>query len=282
MKAVVCLGEYAKSSYCFDKLGLCVYSMEELCYCLKENAFLLGREIMHDKLLRFIDVECNVPQLARNLYSLVHQKGTLSAFVSLILEYVGFYDAETIREVENTIKNNSGLTDYEKRKLRIDFLAANGKYSVALEEYNDLIDSMESMEGMEGMGRNEAVLAATWHNKGVILASLFLYEEAAECFMRSYQIMEDEHVLKRFLLAKRMELPEKEYIALIAEMPHAYELSLQIEKQLEELEIKWQQSSVYVGLQNMKEWHDKGEVQRYEEECDQLIDALKEDYRNSI
>lgn len=279
MKAVVCLGEYAKSSYCFEKLGVSVYSIEELCFCLKENAFLLGREIMHDKLLQFIDTQCDLPQLAKNLYSLVHHKGSLSAFVTLIMEYVGFYDTETIRSVESTIKNNSGLTDYEKRKLRIDYLATHGKCSVALEEYDDLIEALEKAEDIK---RNEAVLTDALHNKGMILASLHLYGEAAECFKRSYEIGGESQALKRFLLAKRMELTEKEYIALIAGMPGAYELSLQIEKQLEEWETKWTQSATFMGLQNMKEWKTKGEVQRYEEECDQLIDALKEEYRNCI
>ena len=86
MKAIVCFGEYAKSSYHFEKLGISVNCMEELCYCLKENACLLGREIMEDRLIRFIDTECKVPQLAKELYSLAHQKGSLSAFVTLILE----------------------------------------------------------------------------------------------------------------------------------------------------------------------------------------------------
>ncbi len=279
MKAVVCLGEYAKNPYYFDKLGVSVYSMEELCYCLKENAFLLGREIMEDKLLRFMDVECNVPQLARNLYSLVHQKGSLSAYVTLILEYVGFYDAETIRSVENTIKNNSGLTDFEKRKLRIDYLAEHGKYSVALEEYDELIRDLEEAESM---GRNDAVLADALHNKGIIQATLLLYGDAAECFKRSYEITGNKATLKRYLVARRMELPEKEYIALIAQMPEAYELSLQIEKQVEEAETKWHRTMTYAGLQNMREWNAKGEVQRYEDECEQLIDALKEEYRSGI
>ncbi len=280
MKAVVCLGEYAKTPYCFEKLGVYVYSAEELCFCLKENAFLLGREIMHDKLLQFIDTQCNLPQLAKGLYSLVHHKGSLSAFVTLIMEYVGFYDEETIRGVENTLKNNSGLTDYEKRKLRIDYLATHGKCSVALEEYDDLIEAL--VNASDGSKRNEAVLADAIHNKGMVLASLLLYGEAADCFKRSYEIGGETDYLKRFLLAKRMELSEKEYIALIAGMPQAYELSLQIEKQLEEWENKWTQSATFAGLQNMKEWKEKGEVQRYEEECSQLIDALKDEYRSCI
>lgn len=279
MKAVVCLGEYAKKSYCFEKLGVSVYSIEELCFCLKENAFLLGREIMHDKLLQFIDTQCDLPQLAKSLYSLVHHKGSLSAFVTLIMEYAGFYDAETIRSVESTIKNNSGLTDYEKRKLRIDYLAAHGKHSVALKEYDELIKALEEAEEIQ---RNEAVLADALHNKGMILTSLHLYGEAADCFKRSGDISGDAGAIKRFLLAKRMELTEKEYIALIAGMPEVYELSLQIEKRLEEWETKWTKSEIYLGLQNLKDWKAKGEVQRYEEECDQLIDALKEAYRECI
>lgn len=276
MKAIVCFGEYAKSSYYFDKLGISVSCMEELCYCLKENACLLGKEIMNDRLIRFIDAECKVPQLAKELYSLAHQKGSLSAFVALILESVGFYDKESIRNVEEILKNNAGLTDYEKKKLRIDYLADKGKYLTALREYDILVDELEFAGGTL---RNKAVLAETLRNKGVILAMQFLYEDAAKCFEKAYEISGDRELLKKYLQAKRMQLSEKDYIALIATMPEAYELSLQVEKELEALDNKWQQSSEYAGLCNMREWNAKGETQRYEQESGQLLEALKDAYR---
>lgn len=276
MKAIVCFGEYAKSSYYFDKLGISVNCMEELCYCLKENACLLGREIMDDRLIRFIDTECKVPQLAKELYSLAHHKGSLSAFVTLILEYVGFYDNESIRNVEETLKNNAGLTDYEKKKLRIDYLADKGKYLTALREYDVLIEEMKTAGGTL---RNHAVLAQTLRNKGVILAQQFLYADAAKCFEKAYEITGDKELLKSFLQANRMGLSEKDYIALIATMPEAYEISLQVEKEMEALEKKWQQSTEYAGLGNMREWNAQGELQRYEQECEQLLEALKDSYR---
>ena len=279
MKAIVCFGEYAKSSYYFDKLGISVSCMEELCYCLKENACLLGKEIMNDRLIRFIDAECKVPQLAKELYTLAHQKGSLSAFVALILESVGFYDKESIRNVEETLKNNAGLTDYEKKKLRIDYLADKGKYLTALREYDILAEELE-MAG--GTLRNKAVLAETLRNKGVILAMQFLYEDAAKCFEKAHDISGDRELLKSYLQAKRMHLPEKEYIALIATMPEAYELSLQVEKELEALENKWKQSEEYAGLENMREWNAKGETQRYEQESGQLLEALKDAYREWV
>lgn len=279
MKAIVCFGEYAKSSYYFEKLGISVNCMEELCFCLKENACLLGREIMDDRLIRFIDSECKVPQLARELYSLAHQKGSLSAFVTLILEYVGFFDKESIRNVEETLKNNAGLTDYEKKKLRIDYLAEKGKYLTALREYDVLL---EELENAGGTLRNNAVLAQTLRNKGVILAKQFLYEDAAKCFWKAYEITEDKELLRSYLIANRMNLPEKEYIALIATMPQAYELSLQVEREMETLEKKWQQSEEYAGLNNMREWNNKGEAQRYEQECEHLLEALKDAYREWV
>ena len=41
MRVSVCVGSYATIPYTIEELELSVYSMEELCYCLKENAFLL-------------------------------------------------------------------------------------------------------------------------------------------------------------------------------------------------------------------------------------------------
>ncbi len=279
MKAIVCFGEYAKSSYYFDKLGISVNCMEELCYCLKENACLLGREIMDDRLIRFIDVDCKVPQLAKELYSLAHHKGSLSAFVTLILEYVGFYDRESIRNVEETLKNNAGLTDYEKKKLRIDYLADKGKYLTALREYDILLEELKTAGGTL---RNHAVLAQTLRNKGVILSQQFLYADAAKCFEKAYEITGDKELLRCFLLANRMGLSEKEYIALIATLPEAYEISLQVEKEMEALEKKWQQSTEYAGLGNMREWNAQGELQRYEQEGEQLLEALKDSYREWV
>ena len=121
MKTVVCLGNYAKRPYKFEKLDINVYCMEELCFCLKDNAFLLGSEIMTGKIIEFIGVDCGVSSLARELYSFINQKCTLSSFVTSILEYTGIYEQKIIEDIENTLKLGSGLNDFEKQKLRIDY-----------------------------------------------------------------------------------------------------------------------------------------------------------------
>lgn len=76
MRVSVCVGSYAKMPYRIPGLGTDVYSMEELCYCLKENAFLLDLSLMEDGLLDWVEKECGLRELAKALHPLVHRQGS--------------------------------------------------------------------------------------------------------------------------------------------------------------------------------------------------------------
>lgn len=122
MKASLCVGEYCETAYNIEELEIRVYCMEELCYCLKENAFLLDMSIMNDKLVDWIGEECRVRELAKQLYPMVHKQGSLSVFVLTILQYVGIYGEEELQAVAQVLKQGSGLSNLEKRKSQIDYM----------------------------------------------------------------------------------------------------------------------------------------------------------------
>jgi hypothetical protein len=128
-----------------EGLDIRVYSMEELCYCLKENAFLLDLSIMNDKLVDWIGEECKVWELAKQLYPMVHKQGSLSVFVVTILQYVGMYDPEEILQVEQVLKQGAGLSNLEKRKSQIDYMVEKRKYAAATVN----ISAMEMVNAME-------------------------------------------------------------------------------------------------------------------------------------
>lgn len=278
MKARLCLGVYATNAYCFDGLGVSVYCMEELSYCLKENAFLLGPEIMSDELLHFIGSDCKVPELERELYPMVHQKGSLSVFVSTILDYVGFFDEKDIRHVEDTVRLGSGLSEQEKKKRQIDNLLERKKYYDAIEAYNLLIARMEEEEDAS----NSSFIADLYYNRGVVYANLLLYKQAAESFRESYNQKKDDEALKSYFYARRMELSDHEYVALVAKHPECYEISMQVEQKMKELAGQWEESPECMGLTNMRGWRITGDNHKYYEECDQIVKIIQEDYRNCI
>lgn len=277
MKARVCLGTYAKNSYYFERLEISVFCMEELAFCLKEYSFLLGTEIMNDAMLQFIGIECQVPKLAKMLYPLVHQKGSLSEFVTMILEYVGFFEQALIQQVADTVRTGCGLTDYEKQKLQIDYLVEKQKYVTATEAYQELIEIVRE-EGVED-AKVSSVLGDLYYNRGVVYTRMLLYDKAASDFYRAYELKKEKEALQSYFLAKRLSLSEQEYVDLIAKYPKSYEVTLEAEGKIEQLEKQWLETKECIGLSNMRKWRTMGDKYMYYEESVQIVDALKEEYR---
>lgn len=277
----LCVGNYATTPYCITSLGIQVYCMEELCYCLRENAILLDFSIMDEHLISWMDKECGMSELAKELHFMVRKQGTLSAFVVQILEYVGLYDGEIIQEVERLLKDNSGLTNIEKRKKQIDYLVQKKKYFLAVKRYDDLLMEWneEGKQGAELLPRY--VKAAILHNKGVALTHMMMYGLAAECFWRAYETDAGEASFNAYLAAKRMELKETDYLELIAQMPDSYEKTLALEKRVEQLETGFASEEMGRKISELRSWRFDGYKQKYYEELEKITHILKENYRNS-
>ncbi len=53
-RVLLCVGKYADKPYFLERLYVNVYSAEELCYCLMQNAFLIGKEIVDEGLAEWL------------------------------------------------------------------------------------------------------------------------------------------------------------------------------------------------------------------------------------
>ena len=282
MKVSVCVGEYAAAPYCIPGLGVNVYCMEELCYCIKENAFLLDSSMMGDELPEWIGRECGLRDLSKVLWPLIHKKGSFSAFVTVLLEYVGFYDRQTISEVEQMLKRGAGLSSIEKKKSQIDQLVKKKKYLAAVRGYDSLIRKWaeQTREG-EPLPAVDC-LAAIWHNKGVALTGLMIYTRAAECFLTAYETTEREDYYRDYLAAKRMELSEADYVTFASEHAGDYELALELEKDVERLVGEWEKQPEYLLLYNRRELRSGDNRQKYFDENGRIAQLLKDSYRSSV
>lgn len=288
MRVSVCVGNYAKTPYCVPGLEMNVYSMEELCHCMKENAFFLDTALMEDGLLGWIERECGLRELAKALHPLVHRQGSLSAFVLAILRYVGFYDEAVLQETESLLRQGAGLTGLEKRKSQLDYLVKKKRFRQALRGYDELLRCLEEAQGTEaGTGKasvekggsaKKEFLAKIWHNKGVAYAGLMLYKKAAECFRLALEWDGGEEYLLDYLAAKRMELSEEAYVAFTSEHGEWYPGTLELEKKLERVMGEWEQQPDYLRLCNRKDIKSR-DRRRFYEDNRRLTQALKESYR---
>lgn len=273
-RVLLCTGDYAQTPYCFENLGIRVFSAEELCYVLKENAFLLDREIVDRRLVKWIDESLHLPKLAASLYPLLHQKTSVGAFAGMILEYVGFYDAETIRRTEEIFRTGANLNAYEKLKSRVDYMVGNGRYSAALVEYDALLEQLPEGE--------KELTAKILHNKGVALCGLFAFEEAASQFRKAYELVPDRESMISYLAAKRLSMDEGDYISFAAGFPEYYEETLELERRVVALREQWEQSEQKDRLDWRRSLKADGDVRQYYAETNKRVQELKNAYRAGV
>ncbi|MDE5680175.1 MAG: hypothetical protein K2I01_07075 [Lachnospiraceae bacterium] len=267
-------GKYAATPYYFENLGLKVYSAEELSYVLKENAFLLDREIINKRLVRWIEEELALSELADALYPLLHKKTPAGAFAGVILRYTGFYDEEIVERAEEIYATGANLNVYEKLKSRVDYLVQNGRYTAAILEYEVLLRKLPEEE--------KELTSKIIHNMGVALCGLFLFEEAAKQFLKSYELWRDRETLVEYLAALRLSMKEEDYIAFAAGHPEYYEETLTLEKRVEELLKAWEESEQKRSLDRRLLRKVQGDSAGYYAETDKRLYELKNEYRENV
>lgn len=231
-RAILSAGRCADIPYYMTYAAVNVYSVEELCYCLHENAYLLDADIVNKQLADWLSGQCGLEELAKELYRFIGTPNTTDAFVTAILEYAAYYPPEEIHSIHLILKENETLNPLDRKTVRADHLLKNRKYAESIQEYKRL----------SGMTDDTERLSRLYHNIGVAYAGLFLFEEAAACFLKAYETAGRIESYRQYLAAMRMHLSEQDYISFIAERKEAYDTSLLLERQIEQIKEAWNTS----------------------------------------
>lgn len=276
---ILATGGYASKPYFVERFYVNLYSIEELCYLLVDKAELLDQDMMQRDLVRWLDEECGLNELAHTLYSLLNQNGSLVAFVGTILEYVNLYPEEVIAQTEQTVKSNEGLNPYERKKAKADYMLQNRKYYMALKQYYSLLEHVPETD--------KALQGAILHNMGVACAGMFMFEQAAAWFMQAYGQDRNEESLEMYLASLRMHYEDKEYITFIADHPEYHNASLRVERKMEQASGQFEgtdENRMLFTLQVFKEEGSStgGNSVQYYQEIEKLTIGLKEQYREFV
>lgn len=273
-KVLLCVGKYAKNPYFVEKVYINVYSIEEFCYCMIQNIHMIDREIMDTRLIDWVSGECGLLELGEQLLERMSEEHTVSEFLGYILEYTGYGTEKEIDWVKDELTNGVGLSVYEKKKLRADYFAQSRKYVLALKLYDVLIEELPELE--------KSLKARVYHNRGVIHAELFQFLRAAESFRLAYECDGARESVLAFLAASRMGMEETEYLNLVAGQGMDYELSLQVEKLLENVKNDFAGTEESRMLFTLKVCKEEDNTVSYYEEIEHITGELKERYREIV
>ena len=192
-----CNQPIAALPYYIEGISWNVYSLEELCYYIENNTYLLERDFMTEELCTWDGSEVKNEKLAERLRDILRMEQRLSEFVLAILVECGYTPKENIKEVVRLIREMEEKSDFECNKVRADRLMEKEKYLSSIYEYKNLLDSEDAAE------QPPQLIGNIWHNLGTAYARLFLFQEAIHCYERAYYLNNNEESLKEALMAYR-------------------------------------------------------------------------------
>ncbi len=272
-RVILGTGRLAGHPYRIGKIERNVYSMEELCYSLEQSAQILDTEILDPKLTDWIEEECGLPELAELLRPYLGKERQLSAFVAVILHYVGFVSEEKEEQTREIVSAGQGLEPFRKKLARAAYLQENAQPYEALEEYRQLLEELPEPE--------RRIRARVYEDMGRIYAGQFRFRAAAESFQKAYALTKSSEVYLDYLSSVRLGLSGSEYLSFIAEHPESYEASLELEKRVEKLNAEFDVSERKLALDSLRQYQSEGRSTSYEVALHQTIQRLKEEYRST-
>lgn len=261
---ILCRTKEAQHPYIIRHTSVKIYTLEELCYYIYNNIYLIGKEFISDELVSFIREETHEAALAEQLDYLRNSQAGLAEMIVTILKYVDYYaigEIEEIREILNTL-NNQNVS--ERIKSRADSYLNNQTFYSAIKCYEKIIN------GKKDPTLSGLFYAGVYHNMGVAFSRMFLFKDAAMCFKEAFRIGQHEESHKCYMAAERLMHGEN-----IIEDDNASEEEYVLRREIETLMDNARYSDEYRKLDEVNDLKEKGKVA----ECNQAIDEIMEQWR---
>lgn len=210
---ILCHRKKAKQPYEISRVHMRIYTIEELCYYICNNLYLIDYTIINRQLCNWIDTELDMKELADKLREELRQNCSMEQFVLTILRESTIYAAADINKIQSLLEHLQNQKDVERTKYKADSLQNSGEYETAILVYQSIINQ-EWDDSVSKMfyGKVYACLGAAYGH-------LFLYEEAARMYQEAYRICEESDLLKAYLYCCYRFMPEDQYVKMLSGNP---------------------------------------------------------------
>jgi len=207
---ILCHKKRAKQPYEITRVHIRVHTIEELCYYVCNNLYLIDQTFMTRQLCDWIDVELEMEELANRLRDELSRNCTQEQFVLSLLKGSVIYSISEINKIQIKLDQLKHQKDVERAKFKADSLMERGEYEDAVLVYQSIVNGdWDDSVSMQFYGHVYACL-------GTAYGKLFLYEEAARAYKEAYRLSEETDILKAYLYCcKKTKAPE-EYVKMLS------------------------------------------------------------------
>ena len=202
---ILCQTPKAQNPYFIDNISTNIYTLEELCYYLYHNLYLIDHTIINEGLCTWIGEELKLPKLAMRLLSHIGKFSSAEDILYPIFKEINYLTYEELRVLNVQLQKYDKEDPVIRKKKKGDSLVENGIYVNAIQVYQELLMREDLEEIQSGLTEN------LYHNLGCAYSYLFQMEKAMECFKEAYRCSQSDAAFKHYLLACRNLCSENDF-----------------------------------------------------------------------
>ncbi|MCR5503912.1 MAG: hypothetical protein K6F53_12990 [Lachnospiraceae bacterium] len=271
---LLCTGEEARSPYYLKSMDANAFRIEEFCYLVAHNPYLVTDELMDPELAHWIGNECGLKDLSNELYKLLDRGCTLRVFIDAILDYVNYLDRNDAEALDEILYRNEGLNEYERALSQADYLFSLNRLESAIGEYEDVLLSLP--------GPEDPLRIRIFASMAEAYMGLFMFDVASRYFRRAYEASGEEDLLMRYLFCRRMQMEEDDYIRFLSEHRDYAEAAKRLEERLSSMKSGFEGTNERIRLEALKIFREEGNEAASEKELDSMIGDLKNEYLTMV
>ncbi|MDO4518840.1 MAG: hypothetical protein Q4B47_00870 [Eubacteriales bacterium] len=224
---ILCQVKKASTPFYIENISTNIYTIEELCYYLYNNLYLLDQTIVNEELANWLEQELGLVKLAAKLKPHLGKFASEEDILYPIFKEINYLTYEELKQLNVKLSKMNTQTAAMREKCKADLLVRNGMYVKAIQVYRKLLEKSDLDEN------DEQLPEKIYHNLGCAYSYLFQMENALDCFKKEYEISKTDEALKMYLIAYKTVRTPLEYESLLSELKVSENVLSEIEQALE-------------------------------------------------
>lgn len=275
-KLIQCSSGIANEPYHFRLTKTNVYSMEEVCYYIRHNIYMMQEEVFDREFAHWIRRELHMDTTADKLERLIEDHRNMKDIVVTLCCSCDYYEEEEIRELIRIIDETEHLPGYARKKYKGDNYLKCQSYEKAVEEYEKVFESDEILQA------EASVYGDLFHNMGVAYVNMGEFHKGSELFLKAYEKNNREESLAQCMYALRMCKDVGTYKKLLNDLDISEESQSKWEKEYQRAVELAGYSREVKQVEKLRNLVRSGNMEEYYEKVHASISSWKNEYRKQI
>ena len=275
MSYILCKTKTAENPFYIENISTNVYSMEELCFYLYNNLYLLDDTLLNQKLLDWLRDELGLTALAKKLSALLEKEAGVGELILPVFKEIYYLSHEELRIFLAKLTQYEAQPERVQLKMKGDYLFANEKFRNALNVYRKSLQAGTDDEtGTQFAG-------SVYYNMGCAHARLFELSEARECLKTAYDMLHSHKVLTGYLTAVYLADGEEQMHKAAGELgvdPHTVG---QVLESIHENEAKAVDADSSLRYREIRDKKENGDARGYTEDMKVYLKELTDEYHKN-